>query len=539
MTSKTFKSTVAALALASLSSATLCAGITLNKRSTYTGSAAFAESAAEIVAFDARTDRLFVVNANLDAIDVLDISDVDSPQLVKSIDLSALGSPNSVAVNPSWFRDEIAIAVANPTKTENGWVVFCDTDGNFLNQIEVGALPDMLTYDDFGFRVLVANEGEPNDDYTIDPEGSVSVIYNFWGAKRIKWWHVKTIGFGGLTSADLPESVRVFGPGASIAQDFEPEYIALNSNGTKAWVVLQENNAIAVINLWSCRIEKILSLGTIDHSATGFGIDASNDDDAINIANWPVCGFPLPDAIASYKARGKTYYITANEGDSRDYDGYSEEERVKDLDLDPIAFPDAATLQEDQNLGRLKITSANGNTDADAEFEKLYSYGTRSFSIWDSAGNLVFDSGDEFEQITASLTPDGFNSTNDENDSFDNRSDDKGPEPEGVTTGKIRGRTYAFIGLERVGGIMVYDVTNPRNPEFIEYTNNRNFDVEFNTNEDGDPDPTSEQLLAAGDLGPEGILFIPAYQSPTKSPLLVVGNEVSGTTTIFEIMPTK
>jgi hypothetical protein len=236
----------------------------------------------------------------------------------------------------------------------------------------------------------------------------------------------------------------------------------------------------------------------------------------------------MPDAISSYTYRGKTYIVTANEGDSRDYDGFSEEARVEDLVLDADAFPDAVELQLEQNLGRLKTTTANGDIDSDGEFETLYSYGARSFSIWTAGGELVYDSGSDFEDITAAELPGDFNSNNDENGSFDNRSDDKGPEPEGIALGRIGNRTIAFIGLERVGGIMAYDVTNPRKVEFLDYINNRDFSVDAQL-----PDGTTNPLVR--DLGPEGLVFIRASKSPNGKNLLVVGNEVSGTTTIFEV----
>jgi hypothetical protein len=268
------------------------------------------------------------------------------------------------------------------------------------------------------------------------------------------------------------------------------------------------------------KITSIVPLGFKDHSEAGNGFDASNRDDAINIQTHPVFGMYQPDAIATYEVQGETYVVTANEGDARDYDGFSEEDRVKDLDLDPTAFPDADTLQADENLGRLNITTTLGDTDGDGDYDQLFAYGARSFSIWDAEGNLVWDSGDQFEQKLAALLPDDFNATNDENDSFDNRSDDKGPEPEGVTIGRVGSRIYAFIGLERVGGIMMYDITDPDNPQFVNYVNNRDFsgDAEAGT---------------AGDLGPEGVLFIDQDQSPTGQNLLVVTNEISGTTTVY------
>jgi hypothetical protein len=255
---------------------------------------------------------------------------------------------------------------------------------------------------------------------------------------------------------------------------------------------------------------------------TNNGLDASDRDNAINIRNWPIFGMYQPDAIASYRVGNKTYLITANEGDARDYDTFAEEARIKDLALDPVAFPNAAALQADAALGRLTVTTTLGDTDNDGDYDELYVFGGRSFSIWDDQGNLVYDSGEDFERITAQLFPNDFNSNNDGNGTFDNRSDNKGPEPEGVTTGVINGRTYAFIGLERIGGVMVYDVTSPKSPEFIQYINPRDF-------------AGNAAAGTAGDLGPEGILFISAADSPTGKPLVVVANEVSGSTGIFEI----
>ncbi|MDQ8203749.1 choice-of-anchor I family protein [Pelagicoccus sp. SDUM812003] len=498
------------------------AGISLVPRGTYhTG--VFDESAAEIVDFDPATNQAYVVNGDSDSIDVLDVSDIDNPVLKFSIDVSAYGSPNSVTVDPRKRIREIAVAVASDPVTDPGHVLFYTTDGTFLNSVEVGALPDMVTYSPFGFQLAVANEGESARDeddnpiFSEDPEGSVSLITVFRGGKHVDADDVTTIDFKSLNGG-VPEGVRIFPQAESIAQDLEPEYIAFSPWGNTLWVTLQEANAVAIVDAWSGELEKVVPLGTIDHSIPGFGLDASDRDDQINITNWPVKGMFMPDSIASYSFLGKPFYITANEGDDREFDAV----RIKDLDLDPTAFPNADELQENEAIGRLSASIIDGDIDNDGDFDELYTYGTRSFSIWDRKGNLVFDSGDDFETITSLLLPVDFNSSNDDNDDFDSRSDAKGPEPEAVTVGTIRGRTYAFIGLERIGGIMVYDVTNPYDPEYIEYVNTRNFEVDADTPE-------------AGDLGPEGLKFVPAHKSPTRKPLLLVASEVSGTTTIFEI----
>ncbi len=481
----------------------------------------FADGAAEIVAHDARTQRLFVVNGADAAIDVLDINNPANPTLLFSIDVSVYGkTANSVAVHPT--LPYVIAAVENDDKQAPGKAVFFDLDGAFLGEVTVGALPDMVTVSPNGMFVLVANEGEPSDDYTVDPEGSVSIIALRRSPARLSLTDVRTVGFGDFNDAALDPSIRIFGPDASVAQDLEPEYIAVSGDSRTAWVTLQENNALAVIDIFDGRVEALVGLGFKDYNAAGNGIDASNEDGTVNITNWPVKGMYQPDALTAYRVAGSDYVITANEGDARDYDGFSEEERIKDLTLDPNVFPDAAQLQLDENLGRLKTTTMNGDTDGDGDYDELYSYGARSFSIWSADGTLVYDSGDDLEQITATLVPDDFNSDDEENGSFDDRSDDKGPEPEGVVVGTIGGRKYAFIGLERVGGIMVYDVTDPTAPTFVEYINTRDFG--------GDP-----AASLAGDMSPEGLVFINQYKSPTGKPLLVVSYEVSGSTTIFEI----
>lgn len=480
---------------------------------------AYDEGAAEISAYDRSSERIFVTNADANTVDVLDASDPENLTLAFTIDLSGYGDGvNSVAVH----NGVVAVAVEADPKTDNGSVVFFDTDGDYLNSVEVGALPDMLTFTPNGRYLLVANEGEPNDDYTVDPEGSISIIDMKRGVGRLGASDVATADFSDFNSATLDESIRVFGPDATVAQDMEPEYIAVSHDSKYAWVTLQENNALAIVDIAKGEVTSLVGLGFKDHSVEGNGLDASDRDDAINITTWPVLGMYLPDAIASYHYRGETYLVTANEGDARDYDGFAEEERVKDLDLDPTAFPDADDLQEDEAIGRLTVTTTLGDTDNDGDYDALHAFGGRSFSIWSSSGELIFDSGDDLEQQVAAALPDDFNSDNGENDSFDNRSDNKGPEPEGITLAEIGGRTYAFVGLERVGGVMVYDITTPVAPFFVQYLNNRDFsgDAEAGT---------------AGDLAPEGLVFVPRSASPTGTPLLVVTNEVSGSTTVYEV----
>ncbi len=478
--------------------------------------------AAEIAAHDPASQRLFIVNAVGNKLDVLDIRNPASPTELFAIDLAPYGRVNSADVHGG----VVAAALENgANKQANGQVVFFTTEGQFLSAVTAGALPDMVTFTPNGEAVLVANEGEPNDAYTDDPEGSISIIDVRGGAASVTQANVRTVGFADFNTGEprhgeLDPGIRIYGPGATVAKDLEPEYIAVSHNSLTAWVTLQENNAIATIDIKAGTITKLTPLGFKDHSSQRNGLDASDGDSAIKITPWPVKGMYQPDAIAAYQAlgTGETFLVTANEGDSRDYlgsPGYSEEKRVGKVALDSNAFPNASTLKAPANLGRLKMTKANGDTDDDGDFDEIYSFGARSFSIWTSSGELVFDSGDDFERITATSYPTLFNGNSNSVENVpDDRSDDKGPEPEGVTTGRVAGRTYAFIGLERIGGIMVYDVTNPGAPKFVQYLTTRVTDRDFS---------------------PEGLHFISEEESPTGGPLLVVAHEVSGSTVIFEI----
>jgi hypothetical protein len=493
----------------------------------------FNQGAAEIVAHDSVTQRLFVVNGANSSIDVLSLSGQGVPSYLFSINIDPFGAQaNSVDV----CNGLVAAAVQADVKVNKGTVEFFDAFGNHLKSMPAGSLPDMVTFTPGCGKVLVANEGEPNSygqPDSADPEGSVTVVDLHQGLAKATSVTIRFNEFNGTT---LDPTIRVFGPGATIAQDLEPEYIAVAPDLKTARVTLQENNAIAILDLEKLKFTELIGLGFKDHNLPRNKFDASDRDvpgssnnGIINIRNWPVFGMFLPDAIASYTVGGETYYVTANEGDARDWPGFDEEVRVGSVTLDAAAFAargymdvstGAAGLRNNDNLGRLNITSTLGNTDADSDFESLYSFGTRSFSIWNQDGKIVYDSGDDFEQITAQIFPSFFNASNDDN-ALDSRSDNKGPEPEAVEIAEAYGRTYAFIGLERIGGVMVYDITDPFNVDFVQYVNNRNFTAPVNS-------------AAALDLGPEGLHFIPANESPTGVPLLAVANEVSGTTTIYE-----
>jgi len=547
------------------------AELTLTKIGGYDTQAGLDEAGAEIVTYDPDSQTVYLINGATRAIEMVDISTLQSGvadqtltvEDEQKLSISAhspadepelFGDVTSVVIHPT--LDLIAAAVPNGTKTDNGSVVFFTKTGEYLGHVTVGALPDMITVTPDGTKFLVANEGEPNDDYSIDPHGSVSII-EIMEADGVLDFEVTTAVFTD-ESIEIDDHVRyasllmgfVAEPThAQYAADFEPEYIVVSEDGMHAYVVLQESNAVAVLDLEEGSFTHVYGLGFKNYLLEGNTLDPSNKDDGIHMNHYPVLGTYMPDGMSLKTINGKTYLFTANEGDSRDYDGgMADEVRFGDVDLTDgntvklnadyyegttqaeLDEWNVAELQAEDKLGRLHVMNAVSDavyTDAAGEtyYNGLFMYGARSFSIWDveklgTDEQLVFDSKDDFEQIVKQELPELFNSNHDEN-KFDNRSDDKGPEPEYVELGEVNGEQYAFVGLERQSALVVYNVTNPESPLFVSFVNMRDVERE-----------------GEGDLGPEGLRFIPAADSPTGTPLLLTGNEVSGTLAIFEVMVT-
>jgi hypothetical protein len=483
----------------------------------------FDKSAAEIVAYDAAGRRLFVTNAASRTVDILRLArDVAGrPALVKAgaLALDPAQAPTSVAVQDGL----VAVAVHNPDAAgKPGRILLFSSSGKRLASLAAGALPDMVTFTPDGQFILAANEGEPESapegapEGALDPKGSITIITLGHGAGRASAAQAVTVGFDNFTAAALKaRGVRLF-PGRTPARDLEPEYITIAPDSATAWISLQENNALARLDIRGKKITAIYGLGLKNHARPGQGLDP-NDKDGPHIAPHPVWGMYMPDGIATYRVKGQDYIVSANEGDARD-----EDVKLARARLDPGTM----SAEERRALGRLHISSIDGDVDGDGDIDRPQSYGARSFSIWSGDGRLVFDSGDDFEQRLARRHGDQFNADNDKPHSGDKRSDNKGPEPEGVVLGALGGRTYAFIGLERDSGIMVYDVSDPHAPVFAAYAATRNFSSELAYD-------TPIGLARAGDLGPEGLAFIAPADSPYGAALLVVANEVSGSVTLY------
>ena len=477
---------------------------------------------AEIVDFDAATGRAFVTSGG--GLIVVDASDLTNLTVETTLAATDFGFATDDVTSVSVRNGVVAVSLPAAVVTDNGQVLFFDAATlELLGSVDVGPLPDAVKFNAAGTHLVVSNEGQSagsdnEPDVLPNPEGSVFIV-----ALNLADLSAPTVTTLGFTDASITaealeaKGVRINPNAPSAAADIEPEFATIVGN--TAYIALQENNAVAVIeditNPAAFTIDSILPLGLKDHSVVNQGLDASNQDGAINIANYDIFGLFQPDGMDSYEVGGVRYFLTANEGDTREVDEARGAQLVDgdlsngEVDAD-IGAELLAQLADNAQLGRLLFSTVDGDTDGDGDIDVLHSFGARSFSIFDENGNLVFDSGDDFEQITAVQVPGNFNG-NQNASSFDSRSDDKGPEPEAVVLGEIDGKTYAFIGLERVGGVMVYDVTNPAAPVFEQY------------------------LQTPGDFGPEGLRFITADESPTGNPVLAISSEVSNTLSFYEI----
>ncbi|MFO0495164.1 MAG: choice-of-anchor I family protein [Flavobacteriia bacterium] len=486
-------------------------------------------NSAEIVAHDPTNQRLYIANSIGAELDIVDFSNPNAPVLVNSISVTPYGNINSVTVHDGL----IALAIESVPAQANGSVVFLDGNGNFLNQVTVGAMPDMITFNKDYTKVLTANEGEPSAAYStlasnnidplIDPLGSVSIIDLSAGIPALTNSNVTTLDFTAYNGQEAllkNQGIRIFSSAASVAQDMEPEYITISEDNSKAYVSIQENNALLVIDLATQSIDTLYPLGYADYSNNN-GMDASDQTTGqILISSVPVKGAYMPDAIASSSINGTNYVFSANEGDSREFGAVIDAARINSLTLDATQFPNQEIIKNNKYLGRLSALKYSGDTDNDGDLDELHTMGGRSFSVWNAeTGELVYDSKDLIERIISQNPSFAaiFNASNSTGTpALKNRSDDKGPEPEGVATAFFNNTNYLFVSLERIGGSMIFNVNDPANPIYVGYSNNRS------------------TTSSGPDLGAEGIIFITEDNSPTGEAMLILANEISSTLSIFE-----
>ena len=479
---------------------------------------------AEIVVYNNVNDCAYVINGVKGTLDCVSLSGLASTNSVQDLSATEIdvknlvsgftyGDMTSVAVSPD--GQTLAAAIQAEAYDANGYVALfsCGADGGltFQRAIEVGVQPDMVTFTPDGTKILTANEGEPRLGYVdgSDPAGTVSIIDATSGA-------AVNVGFDAFDHETLAGMGIILKKNAAPAVDLEPEYIAASND--KAYVSLQEANAIAVIDLDAERVDGIYSAGFEDLGETAF--DINKDDEQYAARTYPgVKSIRMLDGISLYEANGKTYLLTANEGDSREW-GEEDTEGfyLNELEVDGGMASPAGNIKEGEVAGKVVYFDSSDYDGLDANTD--YLFGGRSFTIFEvSATGMteVYSSGNDFEAKTGAYVPDNFNCSNDDK-SIDDRSGKKGPEAESVITGEVDGRTYAFVTLERTSGIMVYDITDPANATYVNYINSRDF---------------SEDVK--DDVSVEGMSFVPAADSATGQALLLAACEVSGTMAVYEL----
>lgn len=549
--------------------------VTLMRLSRYS-SGQFGVGAAASVAYYGGNRTALIANRHSNRVEVVSLTNPSTPQMTAQIDASAdaasvlgraMGAVAAVAayddVDATMDRDRIAVTVMGAGRADNGAVViYKAADRSRVTVLQTGVGPEAVSFSQDGRFVITADKGAPAPDYSADPEGSISVVDltptpvapATTAPPAISVLDFRAFNLSGITpipatsrEAEIQPDVRFTNrSGATRAQDFDPGSVTTAVNA-RAYISLQQNNAIATVALAPARIETIVGLGSKDFNTTTSGMDASDQDAVDAITPRPVRGFRQPGTLVAFRNTDEVLLLTANTGAPRMLPGFDETTRAATLLLDPVVFPNAAELQQNANLGRLIVSAAEGNAPAtgtgtslvpqDPDLETIFTFGARSFSIVRTTGFPIFDSGNDFERITLERLGSNFNSAADANGTGDTRSDDQGPAPRGAAIGQIDGAAFVFIGLSEVGGIMVYAMDRTlRSARFLEYKTERDFTVAA-SNPDGNADGAPDTNPAVGDLGPAQMIFVPISASPTTDSLLIVGNAVSGTTTIYAVKP--
>ena len=475
------------------------------------------EGASEVVAHEA--GELFVTNGNLDRIDIFDIAAGTQAGTLELSGIPGFDGVQSVDVQNGIVAAAVEIE-AQPQGDEllpaNGVVAFFDAaTRTLLDTVEVGVLPDAIKFTPDGSRLVVANEGEFNaeSDVTVDAPGTVSVIEVTGSGQSASFAEASRTGPGDINGiATLVDFLEIrSAPALDPINQHEPEYVTVTEDGQTAYISFQENNWIGELDIASGQFTDMFNAGTVDHSESGLDF---GDDDVIDIATAPIRGLRQPDAITTYQTGGDTFILTANEGDGRgDFDEGPEadEARVEDILAGDVPGLSIDPEVDTEGLERLTVSTIDGDTDGDGDIDELHSFGGRGFTIFDSEGDVVFDSGSEFEEIVANIAPERF--LDDDGELGQDRADNKGLEPEAIEIGKIGQQSFAFIGLERDSGVMVYNVSNPEDSRFVTYI-------------DG---------FKTGNIAPEVIEFIPEDDSTSGNAQLAVSYEVSGTTAVYDL----
>lgn len=503
--------------------------ITMEKIGHFQG--ASIESGGPIDIVDYYDNTMFIANGtntdfqkpSLDIVSIKNLKNNDNFELTKRIDIQKFFKNNEVVKDLTCVKVSpdgkfLALSVALDPTTEKGYIVITNLSGEYISHYQVSSLPDNLSITPDSKKIIIANEGEPGKGLKVDPEGSVSIIDLSKGLTNGKVTEVKideTLIKGELKNR-LDEYILAAPHKPSYSQALEPEYVSIDKDGKFAYITFQEDSAIGKLDIETKKFIWIEYMGVKDHSKDENSFVIGKNSSKFETAN--VFGLYQPDGIKIVNQNGNTYLITANEGDARDYGKeFFQEDNYSIGKL--LESGKKINVPVTESMKNLKVSNFRGINDK-GEYDSLYSFGGRSFSIFKAEKdglNLVFDSGNQLEKITQKYLPEYFNSSNTNTKPY-SRNNSKGPEPEDVEVGVINDRTYAFVGLERIGGVVTFDITDITKPEFTGYYSSRDY---------------SEDVK--GDVGIEGLKFVSAEKSPIGEPLLITSNEISNSIAIYKI----
>lgn len=470
------------------------------------------------ISYDHTTNKLYSVNQEKLGFDIIDYSDIFKPNLIQTVDVSGFINNIRSIESASGF---VFIAGDGSSPQLPGKLLIYNSNGVYRKQLSLGTTPDRMKFSPDNITLVIANEGIPDSSYSTDPSGSVNIINTVSGINFLTQSDVKTVDFTLLDTTAYDPLIHIYdNAGQSPSQDLEPEAIAISPDSKKAYVVFQENNALAIIDLFTATLDTIFGLGYLDYGV--YELDASDLANQVNLDSYPrLYGMHQPSDIEMFEENGEYYLMTSNQGAPRKYQGYDETVRVKNQPVDPSKFSNLQPLLQDTLFGRLNITSAFGDRNGDGLHDSLLCFGSRSFSIWDRSGALRTSSTDELALFISPFYDSIYNSSADHNASRKQRSDDMGTEPSAIAIGEVDGNPCYFIGLYQMGGIVIY-FGSGGNPGWDSYNLDRNFSV-----------PADDPM--AGDLGPTDLEFVPANRTPLGIAQLFVANRVSGTISVYQI----